>query len=105
MVALHGAIHVACFHHSCFDKGVWRCLLSDVVIGNTPLFFSARGIVANLCAHKKKELVEMNVEDAKQKIVAFVCKVGLPVKDQGAEGRPYHGLYHCDQKPLDVILR
>ena len=37
--------------------------------------------------------------------VAFICKVGLPVKDQGAEGRPYHGLYHCDQKPLDVILR
>ena len=66
---------------------------------------SVRGIVANLCAHKKKELVEMNVEDAKQKIVAFICKVGLPVKDQGAEGRPYHGLYHCDQKPLDVILR
>ena len=47
----------------------------------------------------------MNVEDAKQKIVAFICKVGLPVKDQGAKGRPYHGLYHCDQKPLDVILR
>ena len=88
-----------------FTQGVWRCLLADVVIGNTPLFFSARGIVANLCAHKKKELVEMNVEDAKQKIVAFICKVGLPVKDQGAEGRPYHGLYHCDQKPLDVILR
>ena len=41
MIALRGSIHVACFHHSCFDKGVWRCLLADVVIGNTPLFFSA----------------------------------------------------------------
>ena len=26
MIALRGAIHVACFHHSCFIKGVWRCL-------------------------------------------------------------------------------
>ena len=25
-------IHVACFHHSCFRTGVWRCLLQDVVI-------------------------------------------------------------------------
>ena len=41
------AIHVACFHHSCFFKGVWRCLRQDVVIGNTPLFFSAQGIVAS----------------------------------------------------------
>ena len=24
------AIHVACFHHSCFIKGVWRCLVLDV---------------------------------------------------------------------------
>ena len=30
---------MACFHHSCFVKGVWRCLTEDVVIGNTPLFF------------------------------------------------------------------
>ena len=47
VIALRGSIHVACFHHSCFDNGVWRCLLADVVIGNTPLFFSARGIVAS----------------------------------------------------------
>ena len=25
-------IHVACFHHSCFSKGVCRCLKQDVVI-------------------------------------------------------------------------
>ena len=30
MIALRGAIHVACFHHSCFIKGVWRCLTEDV---------------------------------------------------------------------------
>ena len=46
---------MACFHHSCFDKGVWRCLLADVVIGNTPLFFSARGIVANRMREKKDD--------------------------------------------------
>ena len=45
MVALRGAIHVACSHHSCFLMGVWRCLLQDMVIGNTPLFFSAQGSV------------------------------------------------------------
>ena len=48
---------MACFHHSCFDKGVWRCLLADVVIGNTPLFFSARGIVVNKM--RKEEVYDM----------------------------------------------
>ena len=47
------AIHVACFHHSCFFKGVWRCLRQDVVIGNTPLFFSAQGSVVNDSAVKE----------------------------------------------------
>ena len=47
------AIHVACFHHSCFVKGVWRRLSEDVVIGNTPLFFSAQGSVVNDSAVKE----------------------------------------------------
>ena len=47
------AIHVACFHHSCFFKGVWRCLRQDVVIGNTPLFFSVQGSVVLGSAEKE----------------------------------------------------
>ena len=55
MVALRGAIHVACFIIHVLIQGVWRCLLADVVIGNTPLFFSARGIVANRMREKKDD--------------------------------------------------
>ena len=47
----------------------------------------------------------MTVEDAKQKIVSFIRKVGLPVDGGEAKDRPYYGLYHCERKPLDVILR
>ena len=50
------AIHVACFHHSCFDKGVWRCLLADVVIGNAPLFFSAQGSVVSTAREKEEKI-------------------------------------------------
>ena len=53
MIALRGLIHVACFHHSCLHKGVWRCLTTDVVIGNTPLFFSVQGSVVLGSAEKE----------------------------------------------------
>lgn len=78
---------------------------TDVVIENTPLFFSARGIVANEERRKRKGWLKMTVEDAKQKIVSFIRKVGLPVDGGEAKDRPYYGLYHCERKPLDVILR
>ena len=39
--------------HSCFIKGVWRCLLTDVGELNTPLFFSAQGSVVNDSAAKE----------------------------------------------------
>ena len=32
MIALRGAIHVACFHHSGLLKGVWRCLVLNVSV-------------------------------------------------------------------------
>ena len=47
--------HVACFHHTCFYLGVCRCLRQDVVIGNTPLFFSAQGSVVLGSAEKEAE--------------------------------------------------
>ena len=37
-------IRVACFHHSCFRTGVWRCLELDGMSCNTPrLFLSLEG--------------------------------------------------------------
>ena len=45
MIALRGQSTVACFHHSCFDKGVWRCLTEDVgVWEHATLLFCARGL-------------------------------------------------------------
>ena len=43
MIALRGVIHVACFHHSCFSTGVWRCLYQTWVLGNTPLLLRGGG--------------------------------------------------------------
>ena len=44
MIALRGAIHVACFHHSCLLNGVWRCRRQDVSVwGHATLLSRARG--------------------------------------------------------------
>ena len=43
MIALGGAIHVACFHHSCFSMGVCRCLLEDVSVWEHATSFLRRG--------------------------------------------------------------
>jgi len=56
MIALRGSIHVACFHHSCLLKGVWRHLTTDVVIGDTPLFFSAQ---VERCSRSRAERKRM----------------------------------------------
>ena len=42
MIALRGAIHVACFHHSCFVSGSYRCLTKTWMNGNTPHLFAAQ---------------------------------------------------------------
>ena len=42
--------------HSCFSKGVWRCLIEDVGDLNTPLLFCRAGVVVvkRLCGRKKE---------------------------------------------------
>ena len=40
MIALRGAVHVACFHHSCLHNGVWRCLTEDVSVRRHATSFS-----------------------------------------------------------------
>ena len=44
------------FCHSCFCKGVWRCLRIDVGDLNTPLLFYRAGVVVvkRLCGRKKE---------------------------------------------------
>ena len=45
------------FCHSCFFKGVWRCLQIDVGDLNTPLLFCRAGVVVvkRLCGRKNQE--------------------------------------------------
>ena len=56
MIALRVLFTRGVFHHSCFFKGVWRCLRQDVVIGNTPLFFSvqARGVMRSTVQEEQR---------------------------------------------------
>ena len=49
------AIHVACFHHSCFIKGVWRCLLSDVSAWGHATFFPRSAVCSDGWARRKEE--------------------------------------------------
>jgi len=43
-------------------------------------------------------------EASKRVICDYLKRIGMPVNATGAVGRAFHGLYNCDQKPLDVIL-
>ena len=44
MIALRVSFTRGVFHHSCFCKGVWRCLRIDVdVMGHATSFFQMRG--------------------------------------------------------------
>jgi len=68
MIALRGAIHVACFHHSCFVKGVWRCLTEDVdVWKHATLLFCALGGVKTKAWEKEsrtmKNAITVSIND------------------------------------------
>ena len=57
MVALRVVFsNITCgvFCHSCFCKGVWRCLRIDVGDLNTPLLFCRAGVVVGVCAEIKE---------------------------------------------------
>ena len=43
--------------HSCFIKGVWRCLLTDVGDLNTPLLFCRAGVVVVKRLRGRKKMV------------------------------------------------
>ena len=57
MIALRGAIHVACFHHSCFSMGVCRCLIEDVSVWEHVTSFSAQGMWWDGCAEKERNRI------------------------------------------------
>ena len=53
MIALRGAIHVACFIIHVYSRAFGDASQKTWMSWNTPLFFSARGIVANKVRKKK----------------------------------------------------
>ena len=65
--------HVACFHHTCFYLGVCRCLRQDVVIGNTPLFFSAQGSVVSTARKRKPRVTVSQVPDTSTTLLRDVA--------------------------------
>ena len=67
MIALRGAIHVACFHHSCFVRAFGDAFSRRGCLGTRHSSF-ARGIVANKM--RKKKVGDMRGEEACNKKVA-----------------------------------
>ena len=55
MIALRGAIHVACFHHSCFLTGSYRCLTKTWMHEDTPHLFLCGKEVVEEYAEKKSQ--------------------------------------------------
>ena len=48
---------MACFHHSCFVQGVWRCLQIDVSVWGHATSFLRKGMWWDECAEKKDRLL------------------------------------------------
>ena len=65
MIALRGAIHVACFHHSCFLTGSYRCLTKTWMNEGTPHLF-AQGMWWDGARRRKEGIV---VDDRSVKVV------------------------------------
>ena len=73
MIALRGAIHVACFHHSCFIQGVCRCPQQTWMNGSTTLFFSAREGGVN----QMREEEDASMKTLGVQMVTAVAQIGV----------------------------
>ena len=70
---------MACFHHSCFRTGVWRCLELDVVTLETRhFFFPCKGVVREQETRKKRKKKVKTLLLLPFKILWFLIK--LPFK-------------------------